>query len=88
MATVTEPPTGKNKKSRRKSSPRDQGKERLHGCIVIAVLTYSFIAGLWLSLMIASKKVDIEDIKGVWGIFTPIITLVLGYFLGMKKERP
>lgn len=86
MATSTEYKNLKYQNPRNKTKPVKHNDKRLQYSVVIAILVCCFIAGMSLTFVIALTKVGLEDIKGAWGIFTPIITLALGYFLRMDKS--
>ena len=54
---------------------------------------WCFVTGLILtalqfisSVFIEKKGFSIEDVKGLWSIIIPVITLVLGYMFGKGKE--
>lgn len=59
--------------------------------IVWMTITWSFFIAsmlslLFFSLVVAYKDFDyIEDLKSVWAIFVPIITLALGYAFGRSQ---
>lgn len=65
--------------------------ENAKNSIVWMVITWSFIIASVLSLLLFSLVVCYKDfayldnIKSVWGIFIPIITLALGYAFGKSK---
>lgn len=61
--------------------------------IVWQTIKWSFIAGSAFSLILIlnsilqqNKTPAIEEIKTVWSIFIPIITLALGYIFGKGRE--
>lgn len=60
--------------------------------IVWETIKWSFLSGVGLTalLLLASWlkiiAITIEDIKTMWSIFVPIITLALGYFFGKGAE--
>jgi uncharacterized integral membrane protein len=65
--------------------------ENAKNSIVWMTITWSFmIAGvmslLLFSLVVAEKNFKyLEEIKSVWSIFIPLITLALGYAFGKSK---
>lgn len=61
--------------------------------IVWQTIKWSFIVGSIFSialiisaLILQSKTTPIDEIKTVWSIFIPVITLALGYIFGKGKE--
>jgi len=57
--------------------------------IVYSVIVWSFIVASAISLIIFSltvfngvKVLPLDEIKGTWAIFIPVITLALGYIFG------
>lgn len=65
--------------------------ENAKNSIVWMTITWSFFIAstlsiLLFSLVVAEKDFNyIGEIKGVWSIFIPIITLALGYAFGKSK---
>lgn len=66
--------------------------------IAKCVITYSFIISLLLSIIVVINcwffkneegmvPCIVEDIKGVWGILTPFITMTLGYVFGRTYKE-
>lgn len=61
--------------------------------IVYKTIGWSFLAGsvftafiFILSWVTGQTKPAIDDIKTIWSIFIPVITLALGYIFGKGKE--
>lgn len=65
--------------------------ENAKNSIVWMTITWSFFIGtglslLFFSLVVAYKDFNyIEQIRSVWAMFIPIITLALGYAFGKSK---
>ena len=95
----SEPSTGKTSKEVPQPRSGMAGKithnigtgENAKNSIVWMTITWSFsIAGilslLLFSLVVAYKDFKyVEEIKSVWSIFAPLITLALGYAFGKSK---
>ena len=61
--------------------------------IVWQTIRWSFLAGaafsllyFFLSLYNDKKEIPLDEIRGIWSIFIPVITLALGYIFGKGKE--
>lgn len=61
--------------------------------IVYKTIGWSFLAGSVFTLILfilawsaGECETPIEDIKTIWSIFIPVITLALGYVFGKGKE--
>lgn len=46
---------------------------------------FLILVGFIMSCLIYFKTNDFKNIKEIWGIITPIITLTLGYLFGNKN---
>ena len=59
--------------------------------IVYKTIVWSFLCGVLFSLIIVGFGIyktssnPIDEIKGVWAIFVPVITLSLGYIFGKSE---
>lgn len=78
MATTHSP-----KKPRAKRPAVADEKQHL---LVVRVVQYTFMAGLVSTAVITINKDAADAIRAVWGIFTPILTLVIGYYFGNKNQ--
>lgn len=62
-----------------------------HNSIVYRTIKYSFHAAAWISISVifykigTQKEILIDEIKDIWAIFIPLITLALGYIFGKGK---
>ncbi len=60
--------------------------------IVYLTIKWSFILGvafsmaIFIAAWIGWNKFSVEDIKTVWTIFIPLITLALGYLFGKGRD--
>ena len=49
--------------------------------VIVTILMFCFSAGITATLLVCKYNVDVNKIKEVWNIFSPIITLVIGFVL-------
>lgn len=61
--------------------------ENAEKSIASIVLIACFIVGTLISGAVGIWDWKVDDIVKVWGIFTPIITLALGYALGKGNNK-
>lgn len=54
---------------------------------MVRVVQYCFMAGLVSTAVITINKDAADAIRAVWGIFTPILTLVIGYYLATRIDK-
>lgn len=65
--------------------------ENAKNSIVWMTITWSFVIACVMTLLvlvaasIAGNKAYMDDVKGIWALFIPIITLALGYAFGKSK---
>ena len=61
------------------------GKELISLNISGILIIFLILVGFIMSCLIYFKTNDFKNIKEIWGIITPIITLTLGYLFGNKN---
>ncbi len=77
MATIRSP-----KNTRPKRLATDDESQHL---LVARIVQYCFMAGLVSTVVVTINKDVADAVRAVWGIFTPILTLVIGYYFGNKN---
>ena len=51
------------------------------------VLIFLIVIGVIFTLLICYHKLECIEIRDLWGIFTPLITLIFGYMFGNKSTN-